>query len=520
MNRLTALTTLAVITIAWIGISFWTSVEDTPVAPPIQTGHESGLTATPNATPNATPVPCEEPPCHTPVTLEEPTDERAEADDEEVLIPEVPGPSVVEAGSLRITTTLSQGLVDPMGTDELYAEIEVEAIGGAPAERPSLNVALVVDRSGSMRTEPMRYARKAAHTFVEGLDAGDRAALVAFDHRSVVEMPSTGLDVDGQHRMHAAIDGLRSSGRTNISGGLDDGFEQVMSEEDGDGLRRVVLMTDGIPNEGITDRAGLASRSAEIYQEGAVVTTLGFGTQYDASMMSAMAGEGGGNFRHISSSEDLEVAFAEELEDIQSTVASNISIDLFESQGVQFEEIYGYQSRSLRRGERIGIGDLAEGETRSIMVKLDVQELLAEPGEVLDLLRVRPHFVDRTTDTEVDITVAAQMGITTNRDAIEESVEAYVMDRVEELQMVASVRRAARLHSQGQTEEAKRAMQDEQERIERVTESGADSRREASLGRMRRIADDAQESFQAPPAEAEDRSRSMEMQLFDADQGR
>ena len=515
MKRLTALTTLAVITVAWIGLAIW-MVPALSGSQPSVFGGGSNSGGYTSVDPDRVEPPCDSPPCIT--ELIEPVDDTDDSEPE-VVVPDIPGPAVIDAGSLTFTVRLSQGLVDPMGTDELYAEVEIEAVDELPDERPSLNTALVVDRSGSMRTEPMQRAREAAHTFVDGLDSGDRASLVAFDHRSEVVMGSTLLDDAGQQQMHSAIDRLQSSGRTNISGGLQDGFREVDSVESHDGIERIVLMTDGVPNVGITSQEGLAAKAAEMRQQGVAVTTLGFG-RYNAEMMAAMASEGGGNFRHISSAADLEQAFGEELDDIQSTVASDLAVDIFESDGVAVEEVHGFSSQGLRNGERIPVGDMAAGETRSIVVELDVRQLAAEAGEIFDIVDVRPHFVDHIDGGDVDVTASSTIGITEQREAIDESTDPYVMDRVEELKTVSAVRQAAELHQQGRSNEAQRRLQEEQRRIGDV--SAREGSRGASVDRMEGMVESAEEAMEAAPSspEADDSAGQMETQFFDASQGR
>jgi Ca-activated chloride channel family protein len=50
-----------------------------------------------------------------------------------------------------------------------------------PVERPPINVALVLDRSGSMAGEPLSAAKEAALRFAHHLSAADRLSVVLFD---------------------------------------------------------------------------------------------------------------------------------------------------------------------------------------------------------------------------------------------------------------------------------------------------------------------------------------------------
>ncbi len=398
--------------------------------------------------------------------------------------PEIPFAELetAEGTALDIEARLSHAMVPTTRFDEVYAQVEIQATEELPEARAPLNVSLVIDRSGSMRGDAMAQARDAARTFVDALDSQDRVALVSFDNRSIVEVESTRVDEMGRQRLHRAIDAINAGGTTNISGGLRDGYQQVQKNNDPEMLNRVVLMTDGIPNVGITTEDGLAAKTAEIRRNGVTVTALGFGTQYDADLMAAMATEGAGNFRHIGDAADLELAFADEISDLQKTVASGVTLELEPAEGVEIERVYGFSSDEIEGGHRLSIGELQSEARRSAVVKLSIDEGRAD--EERQLLDVRARYVDRLIGESVGHQLSTSADVVASAAEARRSLDSGVMSRVEELRTQESIREVIDLYASGDRQQAERRLEREQERIQRRRRHYAIPDDDKSAGRV------------------------------------
>jgi Mg-chelatase subunit ChlD len=66
-------------------------------------------------------------------------------------------------------------------------------------ERPRLNLAIVIDRSGSMSGQPLHEAKRAASFMIDSLKATDRASVVTYDDEVAVVAPSR--HVEGARRI-------------------------------------------------------------------------------------------------------------------------------------------------------------------------------------------------------------------------------------------------------------------------------------------------------------------------------
>lgn len=423
--------------------------------------------------------------------------------------------------ALTFSARLSHGKLRDASFEDLYVDVGIEAGDIEPATRAPLNVALVIDRSGSMRGEPMAKARQAARTFVDALDERDRIALISFDNTSQVEVASTRVDAAGQRKLHEAIEQMRAGGTTNISGGLLDGFQEVDEYRDREMLNRVVLMTDGIPNVGITDSDGLAAKTAGVRQQGVTVSALGFGPQYDSDLMTAMAREGAGNFRHIGNAADLELAFSDEIEDLQSTVASGVELDIRPAPGVEIKNIYGFSREDVNGGERISLGELHTGERRSAVVGLRVDR--SEVGDVRDLVAVRARYVDRLIGEPAGEEMALAAQIVDSQAEVRASIDTEVMARVDELRTEESIQEVIEMYSRGDQKAAQQRLQAERQRIRTVRdeyeiEEESEPAKRVN-GRLDRIGDTVRDVLPST-AEAREEVQQISVDSYSTVQGR
>lgn len=164
------------------------------------------------------------------------------------------------------------------GTDnvvEVLVRIQAPAAPiGHVAERPPQALSLVIDRSGSMAGRPLEEARRCAEYVIGKLRPTDAVSLVQFDNRVQRLWPAVSLG-DGAP-LRAAIAGIQSGGNTHLHGGWREGAD-TLSDVAGQGLKRVILLSDGQANEGLTEPAAIAAQCAEWAAKGITTSTYGLG---------------------------------------------------------------------------------------------------------------------------------------------------------------------------------------------------------------------------------------------------
>ncbi|OON68349.1 vWA domain-containing protein [Hymenobacter sp. CRA2] len=253
-----------------------------------------------------------------------------------------------------------------------------------PQRRP-LNVALVMDRSGSMAGVPLRYAQQAAANFVDRLSPEDRLSIVVYD-----DQVDTLLDaqlVTDKDAIKRIISGIRAGGLTNLSGGWLRGCELVAKHRSDEQVNRVLLLTDGQANAGITQAKVLISTASKKAEEGISTTTLGFGEHFEEDLLIGMARAAGGNFYFIQSPDDAAEVFAAELDSLKAVAAQNLTVTLKPLGAVQVLDVLSLARTETQAGGEllVRLGDVYENEDKLLGLQLNLPALPPGPHQLLQL---------------------------------------------------------------------------------------------------------------------------------------
>lgn len=275
---------------------------------------------------------------------------------------------------IAATARLDHGVVAVESEHDVHAMVEIE-VGSAPgkASRPRLNLALVIDRSGSMAGEKLAVTKESARFLVRRLTPEDRLALVTFDDAVAVPYAMAPVDLDA---LLLAISEIHEGGSTNLSGGWLKGVEEV-SRAAGDGPRKVLLLSDGQANVGVADHDALATMARNARESRNVTTTtIGFGEGFDEDLMSRMADAGTGSAHFIEGPDGAPAVFAEEFADLAAIVAQNLSVEIRPSEEVAMLGILNeFPQVAVDGGVQVILGDAYAEERRRVVLQLHVPAL-------------------------------------------------------------------------------------------------------------------------------------------------
>ncbi|MBA2362901.1 MAG: VWA domain-containing protein [Chloroflexia bacterium] len=296
--------------------------------------------------------------------------------------------------TLRLKSTVNYTLINPEGSHRRYVMLSID-VPTVQTRRQPLNLALVVDRSGSMGGGKLERAKEAARQLVRNLTPQDRVALVAFASEVDVLAHSTTVTHNGRTRLLGAIDQIRTAGSTALHGGWWVGGQQVADFVDDERVSRVLLLTDGRANVGLTDPELIAGQARELRQRGIETSAMGIGADFDDDLLKMMASSGGGAFHFIPDAPSIEDVVAGELGEMISQYARRTVVDVSLPRGVELRGCLNkYELDQTATGARVYIGDLLSGDLKRIVLKVSTP-----PGSIGEHLSITSKVVYTKVET-------------------------------------------------------------------------------------------------------------------------
>jgi len=212
-------------------------------------------------------------------------------------------------------------------------------------EAGQFNLAVVIDRSGSMASEnKMDFVKDGLLAMLDVLDEGDLLSIVTYSSTAQVLLNPTAVTDANRTTIKNLIEGITPAGTTNILDGLLKGYNLVSKNvADKSRTPRVILLSDGMVNAGVTNLDSIAIQSKSFNDVGIGLTTIGLGTSLNFDLLHLLAVQGNGNFYFIESAEKMLEVFQEEISYLLTPVAENLRVWFTLPPGFAVEEIYGFE---------------------------------------------------------------------------------------------------------------------------------------------------------------------------------
>lgn len=275
-------------------------------------------------------------------------------------------PSQNEDVTLRVA--LSHTAYNQSMPAQILLKVNFSSTDQRPPNRPPLNLALVLDRSGSMADDmKFPHALAAARAVIENLTESDIISLVAFNERVLVLSPAG--RVVNKPFLFQRLAEVGPGGTTDLSAGLLEGIAQVTSRSADGEVKHVLLLTDGQANSGITEPIALRRIVQTAHAKGVGLSTLACGTDFDGRLLTDLATAGGGRYTYVKSSEQLPTAFKDELRGLLEVAAQNVRLEVA-VKGALIDKVYGQPSPQATSPYQLQIGNLRAGERGYVMVAL------------------------------------------------------------------------------------------------------------------------------------------------------
>ncbi len=343
--------------------------------------------------------------------------------------------------------------------------------------RPQLNIGIVLDRSGSMGGEKMANAREASRFCINELVADDKVSVVIFDDRIDVLVPNQ--SAKNKDDLKTLIDKIQARGSTALHEAWVRGGMEVSRDLIARGINRVLLITDGLANVGLTSTDEIVSQARGLNERGVSTSTIGIGDDFNEELLVPMAESAGGNAWHAKSGLDLKRIFDVELQGLVAQFAHSVSLGLIPTDGVEVVEILNdfedtetgrYKLPNLQAGNpfevvaRLKVPAQAAGtKLRLADVRLGYTRQDATSGEVVkEFLEVEFAHADEVEGLPSNPDVVAAVELLNNARARREAVRCMDAGQFEEARGIMVARMVA-------TEAARKSAPDSSELAEEVS---------------------------------------------------
>lgn len=432
-------------------------------------------------------------------------DRPAAGDDAELPVqdtaPTGPGSEFQAGTTLHVEGRLGHAALPKAGRGETFVMLEVKADPAKATARAPVNLALVIDRSGSMKGNRLRNAIQGAIGAIERLNDGDVVSVVTFDSRTQVLVPPTTIDAVSRSRIRSDVQGITLGGDTCISCGVEDGLAQL--ERTAGRVNRMIVLSDGDATAGIRDIPGFRSMAQRARDRGASISTIGVDVDYNEKIMTAIAADSNGRHYFVDNEAGLERVFEEEAESLTGTLASGAEAQIELAPGVELVRVF---DRTFRRsGNRVivPLGAFSGGETKSVLVKVRVPADQVGQQPVAD---VEMTYRDHVADTDGRCSGKLALAVT---DGPGGDLDAVVEGRVNRSETASTLREANDLFAQGRVADARRKLE---ARAQAVATASAAANTRAPKARKKDVDRDfeaqslvlsqADQQFASPPAAA------------------
>ena len=239
------------------------------------------------------------------------------------------GPTTVPVkagdGLLTLNTQLVQDKVLQGSQGQVGVAVTLAAADlPQAADRPkqAMDLVIVLDRSGSMQGAKLESARQAVHQLLQRLGPSDRLALVTYETSVQLMAPLTAVSEVNRGRLAAIINQVYVDGSTNLGGGLQQGIDLLLRAADEGRQRKLILISDGLANQGITDPQTLGRMAAAATDHHFAVSTVGVGLDFNELLMTTIADQGTGRYYFLENPVAFAQVFEKEFQNARQVAAS------------------------------------------------------------------------------------------------------------------------------------------------------------------------------------------------------
>ncbi len=360
-----------------------------------------------------------------------------------------------QASSLSVDVLPSQSVIHADHKQRVFVKIGLTGATMQVHHRASANIAIVLDKSGSMNGIKMIRAKQAAIMAVNRLSSRDVVSIIAYSgHVEVIQPATRAAD---KELVTESIRRIRASGSTALFAGVTRGASELRKYLQLNQINRVILLSDGQANVGPRTPYELGQLGSELSELGISVTTIGLGLGYNEDLMTKLASTSGGNHAFVENANDLARIFNQEFNDVLSVVASNASINIICRPGVRPIRVFGHKARINGQSINVKINQVYAKQQKYIIVELEVPA--NKHGSKVTLANIKTTYHDLKTKKHATNTKVLALAYDHSVKRAKASLNNKVMSSAIEYIAIRKSQQAIKLRDAGDPRAARMAMQ-------------------------------------------------------------
>jgi Ca-activated chloride channel family protein len=321
-------------------------------------------------------------------------------------------------------------------------------------KRAPVNVAIVLDKSGSMEGEKSAKAKESAIAAIGRLGSEDIVAVVAYDSTVKVIVPATKLN--DKESVIEQVRRIEAGGSTALFAGVSKGADELRKFLDKNRVNRVILLSDGLANVGPQSPSELGELGSSLMKEGISVSTMGLGLDYNEDLMTKLAQCSGGNHVFIKQAQDLVWVFNQEFNDVLSVVAQEVTIDARVAEGMRPVRVLNVEAEINGQQVIVQLNQLYSEQEKYVMLEVEVPA--TKSGTSREVAEVRVSYANLHTKTTDRLTSAVSANFTDSLAVVEEKSNPEVCAAAVLQISNAQNKLATALRDQGDIEGARRVL--------------------------------------------------------------
>ncbi len=362
----------------------------------------------------------------------------------------------LQADQIKLNTALARPIL-PSGKKQTdYLKVSLTGFSlPAKIKRTPVNVAIVIDRSGSMSGEKIARARDAAIQAVNRLNSNDIVSIITYESTVNVLVPATKLS--DKSSVIEAIRKITPAGSTALFAGVSKGAEEVKKFLAKNRVNRIILLSDGLANVGPSTPSELGALGASLARENISVSTIGLGLGYNEDLMTQLAMKSDGNHAFVENAADLVRIFNREFDDVLSVVAQEISITIKCAPGIRPVRVLGREAEISGQNVVTSMNQLYGGQEKYVLLEIEVPA--GEADKTRNVATVNISYANMITKTTDKLQSSLAVRYTNSETAVAKAKNKKVIESAVIQIATKNNEEAMKLRDQGKINEAKKKLE-------------------------------------------------------------